>query len=141
MRFRRLGLSIALGLCCVAGIAPVHGELQPEETGTVLTLPAHGPHQIWLPDTLFRHSKLFDADTGEGIPGVPIYPRTELEWRDQAARIRQMRPSAHTDDAGEFRLEGLPPGVYMLSRGPSAHAPTPGASTSSPGEPTTEGAW
>lgn len=61
----RLFAVASLGVVLASPSAPdAWAELEPEETGVVLTLPAPGPHQVWLPDVVFHHSKLFDGDTG-----------------------------------------------------------------------------
>ena len=47
---------------------PLRGmaEIEPDEHGSTLTLPETlGPHWVWLSDPIFRHSLLFDGDTGE----------------------------------------------------------------------------
>lgn len=40
-------------------------EIEPDEHGQILTLPAAaGPHWVWVPDRLMHHSVLFDGDSG-----------------------------------------------------------------------------
>lgn len=86
----RAALIVAL---CVGGAsieAPAAAELPPEEVGRVLRLPARvSPHWLWVPDRLFRHSVLFDGDTGEMLgaldsgaqisPKAPHWSRTRGE--------------------------------------------------------------
>jgi len=50
-----------LGLCLAAHAQDV----RPDDVGRSLTLPAPSDHWVWLDEPLFRHSKLFDGDTGE----------------------------------------------------------------------------
>ncbi len=63
-----VSLVVAIGLGALVGAGAVSGaraELEPDETGVSLTLPPPAPHQVWLPDVVLRHSKLFDGDTGQ----------------------------------------------------------------------------
>jgi methylamine dehydrogenase heavy chain len=67
----RAALIAALFVGGVSVKAPAAAELPPEEVGRVLRLPARvSPHWLWVPDRLFRHSVLFDGDTGEMLGAV-----------------------------------------------------------------------
>jgi len=62
----RLVAAVCSGVLLAAGPVPgASAELEPDESGVSLTLPAPAPHQVWLPDVVLRHSKLFDGDTGQ----------------------------------------------------------------------------
>ncbi len=48
-------------------------EIVPEESGTVLRLaPGADPHRVWVADRMFRHSILFDGDTGVALGMLDI---------------------------------------------------------------------
>lgn len=52
-------------IALLAGAA--RGDLTPDEHGTIATLPAPGPHWLWVPDRVLRHTVLFDGDTGRAL--------------------------------------------------------------------------
>lgn len=67
----RPALVLALVLGGASLETPARAELPSEEVGRVLRLPAEvAPHWLWVPDRLFRHSVLFDGDTGEMLGAV-----------------------------------------------------------------------
>lgn len=62
---------------------PASADLPSEEVGHVLRLPEEAaPHWVWVPDRLFRHSALFDGDTGRMLgaldSGAQISPKAPL---------------------------------------------------------------
>lgn len=53
--------------------------------------------------------QVFDAATGEPLRGFPVY----LQWNgDQTSPWTEVRPSATTDTAGNFRITGVPAGSW-----------------------------
>jgi methylamine dehydrogenase heavy chain len=62
---------------------PVAADLPPEQVGQVMTLPeVVGDHWVWVPDQVFRHSALFDGDTGKMLgaldSGMQISPKAPM---------------------------------------------------------------
>lgn len=90
-RAKLLG-SIVLGAGLLALAVPVGAELPPEDVGQVMRLPERaGDHWLWVPDRLFRHSALFDGDSGlDRIRRSPSFfdvvddPATEKGVRDRS---------------------------------------------------------
>ena len=74
---KRALVAALLALPLVGG--PARAEFVPEVVGQVATLPAPGPHWIWVSDLLLRRAALLDADTGTFLGMVsssvgPIVP-------------------------------------------------------------------
>jgi methylamine dehydrogenase heavy chain len=70
---------------------PADAELPPEQVGQVMRLPeAVGDHWVWVPDRLFRHSVLFDGDTGRMLgaidSGTQISPKAPM-WSRARSEI------------------------------------------------------
>lgn len=65
-----LGLPMVLGLPTVA---PAAAELEADPHGVIEVVPEQvGDHWVWVSDRLFRHSLLFDGDTGRMLGGVDV---------------------------------------------------------------------
>ncbi|MGB5313783.1 MAG: hypothetical protein WBN38_17050, partial [Polyangiales bacterium] len=82
---------LAVVLCCglVAIARPAGADLPPEEVGRVMRLPETvDAHWLWVPDRLFRHSVLFDGDTGRMLGaidvGIQVSPKTPLWSRSRS---------------------------------------------------------
>jgi methylamine dehydrogenase heavy chain len=81
-RAQRLG-AMGLGACVLALTLRAGAEIPPEQVGQVRRLPeTPGNHWVWVPDRLFRHSILFDGDSGQMLgsidSGVQITPKSPL---------------------------------------------------------------
>lgn len=73
MRVRYLVAALMFGALSMAPPNPLEAEITTDEIGTVMRLaPGHDPHRIWVADRLFRHSVLFDGDTGTALGMVDI---------------------------------------------------------------------
>lgn len=75
--------SMVLGTGLLALAVAAGAELPPEDVGQVMRLPeAAGEHWLWVPDRLFRHSVLFDGDSGRMLgaidSGLQVSPRAPL---------------------------------------------------------------
>ena len=86
----RAELAVVLCFGLVAIARPAGADLPPEEVGRVMRLPETvGEHWLWVPDRLFRHSVLFDGDTGRMLgaidvgaqisPKIPLWSRGRSE--------------------------------------------------------------
>lgn len=80
--------------------------------------------------------QIFDADTGEGIPGLTVYPVAPQAGRQSAGRhfVRQYS-SVETDGKGAFKIRGLLPGEYQLRYRTNGAAPAPGPAFAFPSAP------
>lgn len=76
-------VAAALALPWGATIAATDG---PETMG-VASMPEAGPHWVWVPDRLLRHSLLYDGDTGDVLgmvdSGQQLTPKTPLWSRER----------------------------------------------------------
>jgi methylamine dehydrogenase heavy chain len=63
-------LRLATALIAGAILASTAHAIEPIETASVATLPPVGEHWVWVPDTLFAHSLLFDGDSGEALATI-----------------------------------------------------------------------
>ncbi len=68
-------------------------------------------------------------DDGSPAPGVPVMaqnadPDASTGAQNSDADTRHLSYSAQTDDRGEFRVIGVPPGVYTLKAWPRSDFPT-----------------
>ena len=80
--------SILLGAGLIALTVSARAELPSEDIGRVLRLPERaGDHWLWVPDRLFRHSVLFDGDSGRMLgaidSGLQVSPRAPLWSRER----------------------------------------------------------
>ncbi len=78
-----LRAELGVVLFCAAFALSASADLPPEEVGRVLRLPEEADsHWVWVPDRLFRHSALFDGDTGRMLgaldSGAQVSPKTPL---------------------------------------------------------------
>lgn len=78
----RLGAT-GLSACVLALSVGAGAELPAERVGQVMRLPeTAGDHWVWIPDRLFRHSVLFDGDSGQMLgaidSGAQITPKSPL---------------------------------------------------------------
>src|SRR3990172_2894430 len=73
MLARYLRTMVVLTGLLLATLESPWAEIVPEETGTVMRLaPGSDPHRVWVADRMFRHSILFDGDTGVALGMVDI---------------------------------------------------------------------
>ena len=103
-RVKLLG-SIVLGAGLLALAVRAGAELPPEEVGQVMKLPeAADDHWLWVPDRLFRHSALFDGDTGRMLgaidSGVQVSPRAPL-WSRARSEIYNVDTTYSRGHRGE----------------------------------------
>ena len=64
---RSLRRVVAALLIAIFGVSPALGQndIEPEATGSIAALPEGSrAHWVWVSDRLFRHSQLFDGDSG-----------------------------------------------------------------------------
>jgi methylamine dehydrogenase heavy chain len=62
---------LAAALAALTFARSTAADIDPDEHGRVLTLPAaRGSHWVWVPDRVLRHSVLFDGDTGQMLASV-----------------------------------------------------------------------
>jgi methylamine dehydrogenase heavy chain len=97
--------------CLGAGLFALHAQadLPPEKLGQVMQLPeTAGDHWVWVPDRLFRHSILFDGDSGQMLgsigSGVQITPKTPL-WsrsRNEIYNVDTIYSRGHRGDRHDF---------------------------------------
>ena len=82
--------------------------------------------------TIYRGGVLSGAvsfDDGSPAPGVPVMaqnadPDASTGAQNNDADSRHLSYSAQTDDRGQFRVVGVPPGVYTLKAWPRSDFPT-----------------
>ena len=84
----KLWSQLCLAGCLLALSADAGADLPPEEIGQVARLPELvGDHWVWVPDRLFRHSPLFDGDSGKMLgaidSGMQITPKSPLWSRSR----------------------------------------------------------
>lgn len=89
LRWAELVAALCFGF--FVGAAPSRADLPPEEVGQVMRLPDEvGEHWVWVPDRLFRHSVLFDGDTGRMLgaidSGTQISPKPPM-WSQTRKEI------------------------------------------------------
>ncbi len=88
-----------------------------------------GPIEFALMRSAVISGRVLDA---VGAPAERVYvSAVQLRRVDGAWRLQGVQ-SAETDDLGEFRLFGLPPGSYLLSAVPSRGAVPPGTFATPP---------
>jgi methylamine dehydrogenase heavy chain len=82
-------LLLASPLTALLPVAATHAEIEADETGQVFALPDMiGPHWVWVPDRILRHSILFDGDSG-GVLGM-----LDTTWT-LAGRLPHLARSRH----------------------------------------------
>ena len=84
----KLWFQLCLVGCLLARSADAGADLPPDEIGQVARLPERvGDHWVWVPDRLFRHSPLFDGDSGKMLgaidSGMQITPKSPLWSRSR----------------------------------------------------------
>ena len=84
----RAELAFVLCFGLVAWATPALADLPAEQVGQVMRLPEQvGAHWVWVPDQVFRHSALFDGDTGRMLgaldSGMQISPKTPMWARER----------------------------------------------------------
>lgn len=104
-RCAKLVGSIVLGAGLLALTVSVRAELPSEEVGRVLRLPERvGEHWLWVPDRLFRHSVLFDGDSGRMLgaidSGLQVSPRAPL-WSRERGEIYSVDTTYSRGHRGE----------------------------------------
>lgn len=89
----RFGLPVAsfIGAAVLVTALPAMAEVPADQPGRSLTLPeAVGSHWVWVPDRLFRHSVLFDGDTGRALglldSGAQLTPKAP-QWAKERGEI------------------------------------------------------
>lgn len=98
-------LSLAACLSCLRAEA----EVPPETVGQVAELPpTAGAHWLWVPDRLFRHSILFDGDSGRMLgaldSGIQITPKPPL-WshaRNEIYTVDTIYSRGHRGERKDF---------------------------------------
>jgi methylamine dehydrogenase heavy chain len=98
-----------VGACVLAFTLRAGADLPPEEVGQVMRLPdTVSDHWVWVPDQLFRHSVLFDGDSGRMLgaidSGAQITPKTPL-WsrtRNEIYNIDTIYSRGHRGDRHDF---------------------------------------
>lgn len=101
--------ALSLGACLFALTLHAEAELPPEKVGQVMQLPkAAGDHWVWVPDRLFRHSVLFDGDSGRMLgsidSGPQITPKTPL-WsraRNEIYNVDTIYSRGHRGERHDF---------------------------------------
>ena len=110
----RRELAGALAAVWLLAAAPGAGA---QETGGVATLPAIGPHWVWVPDWVFAHSLLFDGDSGKvlgmldsgvsGTPKLPLLARARGEIYSVDIAYARGRRGARSDFVTIYDAESL----------------------------------
>jgi len=98
-----------LGACVLALALRAGAELPSERVGQVRSLPQSvGAHWVWVPDRLFRHSVLFDGDSGQMLgaidSGVQITPKAPL-WsrtRDEIYNVDTTYTRGHRGERHDY---------------------------------------
>lgn len=97
--------SIVLGAGLIALTVSARAQLPSEDIGQVLRLPERvGDHWLWVPDRLFRHSVLFDGDSGRMLgaidSGLQVSPRAPL-WSHERSEIYNVDTTYSRGHRGE----------------------------------------
>jgi|tagenome__1003787_1003787.scaffolds.fasta_scaffold20989340_6 protocatechuate 3,4-dioxygenase beta subunit len=99
----------------VGYVTQIYGQRKPQDPGAILSL---GPGQD-VKDLIFKMTpaaviagRILDED-GEPLPSVTVGAMREAY--SEGKRNLVMGANAQSDDRGEYRLFGLPPGRYFIS--------------------------
>jgi methylamine dehydrogenase heavy chain len=101
--------AMGLGACMLVLALRAEAQIPPEQRGQVMRLPdAPGDHCVWVPDRLFRHSILFDGDSGKMLgaidSGVQITPKSPL-WshtRNEIYTVDTTYSRGHRGDRHDY---------------------------------------
>jgi methylamine dehydrogenase heavy chain len=99
--------ALCLGACLLA--LDAQADLPPEEVGQVMRLPdTVSDHWVWVPDQLFRHSVLFDGDSGRMLgsidSGAQVTPKTPI-WsrvRNEIYNVDTIYSRGHRGERHDF---------------------------------------
>lgn len=107
----RHGLLVAacVGATLLLAARPASAEVASDEPGRSLTLPQTvSDHWVWVPDRLFRHSVLFDGDTGQALgsldSGAQLTPKAP-QWareRGEIYTVDTVYSRGHRGDRQDF---------------------------------------
>jgi hypothetical protein len=123
----------------VGYVTSEYGQRKPNDPGAVLTL---RPGQV-VKDLLFRlvpagiiSGRIMDED-GEALPGVEVSALREVY--SEGKRSLSTLTMVETNDLGQYRLYGLPPGRYFVSAVYPQWSRFGGTENAGDSEPSTQG--